>query len=83
MQNKKWQSILFEDRHVVLTRFACHGCHYLFCKNKHFHFDAKEDCMCEYCDESCDQYHINQCTVMKVSLREAAILSRLNSFELL
>jgi hypothetical protein len=35
MQNKNWQSILFEDRHVF-TRFACHGYHYLFCKNKHF-----------------------------------------------
>jgi hypothetical protein len=71
MQNKNWQRILFEDRHVF-TRFACHGYHYLFCKNKHFHFDAKADCMCEYCNESCDQYHINQCTVKKVSLREAA-----------
>jgi hypothetical protein len=72
MHNKNWQIILFEDRRVF-TRFACHGYHCLFCKNKHFHFDVKADyCMCEYCNESCDQYHLNQCTVRKVSLREAA-----------
>jgi len=71
MQNKNLESILFEDRHVF-TRFACHGYHCLFCKNKNFHFDAKADCLCEYCNELCDQYHINQCTVKKVSLREAA-----------
>jgi hypothetical protein len=67
MQNKNWESILFEDMHVF-TQFARHG--YIaifFCKNRNFHFDAKADCLCEYCNELCDQ-----CTVKKVSLREAA-----------
>jgi hypothetical protein len=71
MENTNWKSILFEDRHVF-TRFACHGYHYLFCKNQNFHFEAKAECMCEYCNESCDQYHLTKCTVKKVSLREAA-----------
>jgi hypothetical protein len=72
MQNKNWQRIFFEDRHVF-TRFACHGYHYIsFVKNRNFHFDAKADSMCEYGNESRDQYHLTQCTVKKVSLQEAA-----------
>jgi hypothetical protein len=28
--------------------------------------------LCEYCNESCEQYHLPECTVKKVSLREDA-----------
>ena len=55
------------DLHVTVTTISV-------VKIKHFHFYAKADSMCEYCNELCDQYHLTQCTVRKVSLQEAATI---------
>jgi len=51
--------------------------------NRNFHFEAKADSMCEYCNETSDrQYHPFQCTVKNISLREAEKNSRNNIFVL-
>jgi hypothetical protein len=41
-RHENLQSILFEDGHVFIRDL--HVC-YLFCKIKHFYFDAKADCI--------------------------------------
>lgn len=71
MSNLNWTGPMFSDR-SVFTRFACHGYHYVFCRNKKFHPDAMTGCRCMYCNEICTQYHILQCKEKKISLREAA-----------
>lgn len=71
--NKKvqWAQSCFEDRHVF-TKFLCHGYHYIFCTNEHFHYEAGMDCKCKFCGTACSQYHISTCTTKTISLREAA-----------
>jgi hypothetical protein len=71
MTNGNWKQGIFPDRHVF-TRFACHGYHYLFCKNKSFHFESIDKCKCEFCGEQCEKYHILNCKIKKMSLREAS-----------
>jgi hypothetical protein len=71
MRKEDWKGPYFDDRHVF-ARFACHGYHYLFCKNKSFHYDATHRCSCKFCGEKCAQYHILECNEKKLSLREAS-----------
>lgn len=71
MLNLGWQRAMFADR-SVFTRFACHGYHYVFCKNKKFHAEAEQNCKCAHCNENCSQYHILECREKKLSLREAS-----------
>jgi len=75
MENFAWKNALFTDRHVF-TRFACHGYHHLFCKNQSFHFEAENECLCNFCGQLCKQYHILTCSEKKISLREAARMKK-------
>jgi hypothetical protein len=75
MTNGNWRRCLFSDRHVF-TRFACHGYHYLFCKNQSFHFEPVCECVCKFCGNHCDKYHILTCESRKMSLREASITQK-------
>jgi hypothetical protein len=72
MKNGNWRRGLFPDRHVF-TRFACHGYHFLFCKNPMFHYEPNPECECKYCGNKCEKYHIMNCKARKVSLREASV----------
>jgi hypothetical protein len=71
LTNVQWQQPCFADRNVF-TRFVCHGYHYLLCKNKTFHYEADATCLCQYCGLQCSQYHIKDCKIRSISLREAA-----------
>jgi hypothetical protein len=67
----QWAQSCFEDRHVF-TKYLCHGYHYNFCNGEKFHYEAGIDCKCKFCGSLCSQYHINDCKVKILSLREAA-----------
>lgn len=71
MLNLNWQRAMFSDR-SVFTRFACHGYHYVFCNNKKFHAEATPSCKCLYCNNLCTKYHILECQIKRLSLREAS-----------
>ena len=71
MSYQKWKRAMLADR-SVFTQFACHSFHYVFCKDKNFHPEAKTTCKCFYCNEICTQYHILNCKTKIISLREAA-----------
>jgi hypothetical protein len=73
MLKDNWRKALFPDRNVF-TRFACHGYHYIFCKNKKYHFEPLDECICKFCEQKCEKYHIKTCTRRKISLREASLI---------
>jgi hypothetical protein len=61
LRTDKWKEALFKNRHIF-TRFAAHGFHYHFCKNKEYHFFALDTCICSLCNNPCSQYHLETCT---------------------
>jgi hypothetical protein len=73
MCNTSWKEINCKDRHMF-TRYACHGFHHLFCKDKMYHFSAKENCECEKCGESIKFYHLFECKANSLTLSQAASL---------
>lgn len=70
-KNTSWKETNCKDRHIF-TRFACHGFHYLLCKNKVFHTKVNDNCICEKCDEKCDTYHFLVCSKNEMTLSQAA-----------
>jgi hypothetical protein len=75
MTKSNWKQGLFKDRHVF-TRFACHGYHYLFCSNQSFHFEPSNECVCKFCGKHCNKYHILDCEIRDMSLREASVTKK-------
>jgi Reverse transcriptase (RNA-dependent DNA polymerase) len=71
MCNDKWKSANFDNRHTI-TRYACHGFHYILCKNKTFHALAKESCICELCNSKIGQYHFFKCKNNTKTLTQAS-----------
>jgi hypothetical protein len=56
----RWKESLHENRHLF-TRYAAHGFHYHFCKNKEYHFFALDSCVYSLCNKPCSQYHLESC----------------------
>jgi Reverse transcriptase (RNA-dependent DNA polymerase) len=73
MLDPSWKEINCKDRHLF-TRYACHGFHYLLCKNKSYHWCAKDNCECEKCGEKIGLYHLFECKTKSLTLSQAAKL---------
>jgi hypothetical protein len=71
MVDQNWKNSCFENRHVF-TRYACHGYHYVLCKNQKFHLCVKSKCKCKKCGQQMDNYHFLECKENNMSLVEAS-----------
>jgi hypothetical protein len=70
MKDERWKRPLYERRHVI-CREAIHGFHHVFCQQETFHV-VNENCICKFCEERCEQYHMTRCTESPYSTMEDA-----------
>ena len=68
MVDRTWTQPNRELRHVV-TRLATHGFHHKVCKNQRYH-EANVTCVCKFCEQECDRYHITICKKKTKSITE-------------
>jgi hypothetical protein len=71
MIDPSWKRACFENRHIF-TRFACHGYHYVLCRNKDHHASALRSCKCSKCGQKMDTYHFPECPDNALSLIQAS-----------
>ena len=69
MTNEKWKNAACEERHRW-TRAAIHGFHHRLCLTSGFHI-ACDTCVCRFCGEPCEMYHIMFCLARPVFWRLA------------
>jgi hypothetical protein len=68
--DRSWQSPLYSSRHIF-TRYSIHGFHHIICQRRNFHL-ADSECLCQFCNLPCSQYHVLSCGQLSMSLRAIA-----------
>lgn len=68
MTTTEWTDSGYELRHSV-TRFAIHGFHHKCCQRKTYHVPDTH-CVCLWCGQRCERYHISHCEKRTMSLTQ-------------